>query len=57
MLAAPTGCGGIVKMDQLDNIGDLSSLSKTLSNALGLGRWDKRSLITTLDCILGDDGL
>jgi hypothetical protein len=44
-------------MDQLDNIGDLSSLSKTLSNALGLGRWDKRSLITTLDCILGDDGL
>jgi len=34
LLAALTGCNGIVKMDQLSNIGDLSSLSKTLSNAL-----------------------
>jgi hypothetical protein len=38
LLAAPTGCDSIVKMDQLGSIGDLSSLSKTLSNALGLGR-------------------
>ena len=41
LLAALTGCNGIVKMDQLGSIGDLSSLSKTLSNALR--GWNKIS--------------